>query len=62
MKIDYEEIAYNKLTGKYKHYCWEWDFMAIDESYPEFAHCTCYGDDEVAFAAREVHLKEQGKM
>lgn len=30
------------LTGTYAHWCWDWDFMPIDETCPEFESCTCY--------------------
>jgi hypothetical protein len=40
--IDHEEMIFKTLTGKYKHYCVEWDGMAIDEFSPEFEACLCY--------------------
>lgn len=40
-KIDTEQIRFVLLQGKYKHYCPDWDFMAIDETCPEFDACTC---------------------
>jgi hypothetical protein len=49
--IDHEEVIFKTLTGKYKHYCPEWDFMAIDEFSPEFEACLCYNqnvEDELA--------------
>lgn len=30
------------LTGKYAHYCWDWDELPIDETVPEFKVCTCF--------------------
>ena len=44
--LDKERIAQAKaemakLHGKHKHFCAEWDYMAIDETMPEFAACTC---------------------
>lgn len=39
--VDRETQAYAKLTGKMKHFCPDWDFMAIDETTPEFEACTC---------------------
>ena len=30
------------LTGEFKHFCYEWDFLAIDENDPEFDACWCY--------------------
>jgi len=40
--MDLEEIAFSLLTGKQKHYCPDWDEMAIDETRPEFESCTCF--------------------
>ncbi len=34
------------LTGKYKHYCCEWDYLPIDETCHEFFACMCYDGDE----------------
>jgi hypothetical protein len=42
-KNDAEENRMTSLSGAYKHYCPEWDFLAIDETCPEFAACLCYG-------------------
>lgn len=41
MKKDHEAIAFAKLTGKAKHYCPDWDDMAIDETMPEIEACCC---------------------
>lgn len=41
MPVDHEAKAMARLTGKYKHYCYDWDEMAIDETCPEFNACTC---------------------
>ena len=41
MPHDQEEMAYHRLTGKYRHFCPDWDFMAIDEHCREFDACTC---------------------
>ena len=51
MKLnDFEEDClkyYGKiLTGNYKHYCVEWDFLPIDETCPEFEACNCGDKDE----------------
>lgn len=40
---DRETDRYAELNGKYKHYCPEWDFMAIDETCPEWDACLCFG-------------------
>lgn len=29
------------LSGKQKHFCPDWDYMAIDETCREFEACTC---------------------
>jgi hypothetical protein len=29
------------LTGKYQHYCPEWDYLPIDDTCMEFEVCTC---------------------
>lgn len=34
-------VEYNKLTGKYRHYCFDWDGMGIDETCVEFLCCYC---------------------
>jgi len=39
--VDYEYEQYLKLKGEKKHFCPDWDFMAIDEFCPEFEGCTC---------------------
>lgn len=39
--VDYEYERYLKLKGEKKHFCPDWDFMAIDEFCPEFEACTC---------------------
>lgn len=39
--IDRENEAFKKLTGKKKHFCPDWDYMAIDENCDEFEACTC---------------------
>ena len=30
------------LTGKFCHYCPEWDFLTVDETVPEWEACVCY--------------------
>lgn len=39
--MDHEQEHFKTLTGQYKHYCPDWDYMAIDEYSPEFDACTC---------------------
>lgn len=41
-----EDMA--KLSGKLKHFCPDWDYMAIDETMPEFEACTCRSDTSAA--------------
>lgn len=38
---DYEARQFQKLTGEFRHYCPDWDYMAIDEHCPEISGCTC---------------------
>lgn len=33
-------------SGKYAHFCYEWDELLIDESDPEIETCCCYRDDK----------------
>jgi hypothetical protein len=42
-----------ELTGKFKHYCAEYDYLPIDETVGEFAHCGCFDDDEARQLSRE---------
>jgi len=39
---DIEKEEFDKLEGRYKHFCPDWDLMAIDEYCPEFDSCQCY--------------------
>lgn len=39
--VDRESQVYERLTGVKKHFCPDWDYMAIDENCPEFEACTC---------------------
>jgi len=45
-ELDEDAIAiYGKpLTGKYKHFCTEFDFLPIDEHCFEFKFCLCFED------------------
>lgn len=47
--VDRESKAYEKLKGEKRHFCPDWDFMAIDETCSEFESCTCYPEVEVSF-------------
>mgnify|MGYP005825685599 CR=1 len=31
-----------ELTGKYKHYCPDWDYLELDETCQEFVFCLCF--------------------
>jgi hypothetical protein len=42
-----EQKIYESLKGKYKHYCKEWDGMAIDETCPEWEACLCYDKEKI---------------
>lgn len=39
--VDRESLVFKKLKGQYKHFCPDWDYMAIDETCPEFEACGC---------------------
>jgi hypothetical protein len=39
--MDHEEAVYRQLQGTFKHYCHDFDGLAIDETCPEFRCCTC---------------------
>ena len=41
------------LTGKYKHYCLEFDYLPIDENNTEFAYCQCYESSKEIEELRE---------
>ena len=34
------------LTGKYKHYCPDFDYLPIDETCTEFEYCLCEWEEE----------------
>ena len=34
------------LTGKYRHWCAEWDELPTDETCPEFEVCHCFDKEE----------------
>jgi hypothetical protein len=31
-----------KLSGSFRHFCPDWDFLEIDETRPEFNACLCF--------------------
>lgn len=47
-----------ELTGRWAHYCAEWDDMPLDETCEEFLACRCYGQDTdvsaITFVAGEL--------
>jgi hypothetical protein len=51
-KLDTEQKVFETLTGQYKHYCIEWDGMAIDENMPEFDSCLCYNKEQPQYIMR----------
>lgn len=56
-KADPDKYTYDHLLkGKYKHYCWEWDEMAIDETCPEFLSCTCFKLTDTEWNAIQKNL------
>ncbi len=40
-KVDWLQERYDKLTGKYKHWCYDWDDLPIDETTSEWSGCNC---------------------
>lgn len=34
------------LTGKYAHYCWDYDGLPVDETSSEWPTCTCWEKKE----------------
>jgi hypothetical protein len=45
------------LEKLFKHECWEWDGLVIDEGDMEFACCRCF-DDPLALQFSEERQKE----
>jgi hypothetical protein len=54
-KRDFEQECFDKLTGQHKHYCHDWDGMAIDETMPEFDACLCETPSYVQGEKRNKH-------
>lgn len=44
--MDHEEVVFARLKGKFKHYCPDWDELAIDETCVEFEHCLCEFEEQ----------------
>ena len=38
---DYEQEVFDRLQGKRKHFCPDWDGMAIDDTMMEIEGCIC---------------------
>lgn len=57
--IDHERDAFAKLTGKFRHYCHDWDGMAIDQNCHEFTCCQCTFEPalEAEKADAQLHLE-----
>lgn len=34
------------LTGKFGHWCWDWDELPIDETCKEFEYCGCFNAEK----------------
>ena len=39
--VDRESEVFKRLKGLKKHFCPDWDYMAIDETCDEFQACCC---------------------
>lgn len=42
------------LTGRFAHWCAEWDDLPIDETCQEFEFCGCYDDTEHGEEVAEI--------
>lgn len=54
MEDDQLETIFNSLTGKYKHYCFEFDGLPVDETMEEFVYCNC-----VHLTQEVINIKEE---
>jgi hypothetical protein len=53
------DIYGSPLTGKYKHYCCEFDYLPIDENCIEFKFCDCFeSSDELIKLRNAIILPE----
>ena len=34
------------LTGKFKHYCFDFDMLPVDETCSEFQYCNCFDEEK----------------
>jgi len=48
------------LTGKYKHYCAEWDYVPIDETFPEFKVCHCFKFNSNVKSGADINAGDGG--
>jgi hypothetical protein len=48
------------LTGKYKHYCSELDYVPIDETCPEFDSCACFKDLSNVKSGADINAGDGG--
>lgn len=39
------------LTGRFRHWCWEWDGLPVDETSAEWP-CGCFDEKEMADGGR----------
>lgn len=44
-----------ELTGKYRHWCADWDQLPIDETCAEFEVCTCVENTEEVERIKNEH-------
>lgn len=59
--LDEDSIAIygDILSGKYKHYCCEFDYLPIDEHCFEFKFCMCFEDSpEIQSFKDKIKLPE----
>lgn len=60
-ELDEDSIAIygEPLSGKYKHYCTEFDFLPIDEHCFEFKFCRCFEhSDEIQQLQDNIRLPD----
>jgi hypothetical protein len=56
LSADPEAVFFRRLTGRLKHFCPDWDYMAIDETCQEFSSCLC---DKTALKKARKELSTQ---
>lgn len=47
------------LTGKFSHWCPDWDLLPIDETCMEFSCCTCFEEREEDESKRCTRLPSE---